>query len=256
MNELLAKNALHFDDCWQHHPQALSVACFSFFAALTHIEVGHHVEYFTYVRPDHRKRFFEISWWYAWILVAAYSSIKISIACFLLRFADHRRHWQWSLYAMIGASINQQWRCELISLSRSHFNPVHHWIRSLIGIAMFTHSSSMGLQFAAAYRVRSWHRIEKKHAHYDRNANCYSTTTFRNTGVFNSGTFAMNHCIAATDMECQCLTSLLISSSLYHPCPLYGRYRQIYELKSHYASSWDSVYCTYLKTSGDASMVS
>ncbi|RYN26591.1 hypothetical protein AA0115_g6806 [Alternaria tenuissima] len=44
----------------------------------------------------------------------------------------------------------------------------------------------MGLQFAAAYRVRSWHRIEKKHAHYDRNANCYSTTTFRNTGVFNS----------------------------------------------------------------------
>ena len=132
----------------------------------------------------------------------------------------------------------------------------HHWIRSLIGIAMFTHSSSMGLQFAAAYRVRSWHRIEKKHAHYDRNANCYSTTTFRNTGVFNSGTFAMNHCIAATDMECQCLTWLLISSSLYHPCPLYGRYRQIYELKSHYASSWDSVYCTYLKTSGDASMVS
>ncbi|OWY44158.1 hypothetical protein AALT_g5880 [Alternaria alternata] len=141
------------DDWLMMLSAVLSVACFSSFAALTHVGVGHHVEYFTYVRPDHRKRFFEISWWYAWILVAAYSSIKISIACFLLRFADHRRHWQWSLYAMI------------------------------VILILFTIGSVLSLVLQCLPIQAAWDFNLRPPTG---NANCYSTTTFRNTGVFNS----------------------------------------------------------------------
>ncbi|KAF3042042.1 hypothetical protein E8E11_002324 [Didymella keratinophila] len=79
----------------------LNTACFSLFVALTRNGVGRHSEYFTYVRPDLFTVFFELAWWYAWIIVVAYSSIKISIAFFLLRLADHRRHWRWALHSII-----------------------------------------------------------------------------------------------------------------------------------------------------------
>jgi hypothetical protein len=46
--------------------------------------------------------FFKVVWWYAWIVVVAYTCIKLSIACFLLRLADHRRHWRWVLYGIMG----------------------------------------------------------------------------------------------------------------------------------------------------------
>lgn len=84
--------------------QIMSTACFSLFVALTRNGVGRHAEYFTYVRPDLFTVFFELAWWYAWIIVVAYSSIKISIACFLLRLADHRRHWRWILHSIVGKS--------------------------------------------------------------------------------------------------------------------------------------------------------
>ena len=82
--------------------QALSSTCFGLFVTLTKHGVGRHSEYYIFVRPDHFETFFKIAWWYAWIIVIAYSSIKVSIACFLLRLADHRRHWRWVLYIIIG----------------------------------------------------------------------------------------------------------------------------------------------------------
>jgi|SRR5690242_16807963 len=82
--------------------QPLSTACFSIFVTLTRNGVGRHVEFYTSVRPDLLTIFFELAWWYSWIVVMANTSIKISIACFLLHLADHRRHWQWVLYSIIG----------------------------------------------------------------------------------------------------------------------------------------------------------
>lgn len=82
--------------------QLLSTVCFSIFVTLTKNGIGRHAEYYIYVRPDLLTVFFELAWWYAWIIVVAYTSIKISIACFLLRLADHRRHWRWILYSIIG----------------------------------------------------------------------------------------------------------------------------------------------------------
>lgn len=70
--------------------------------SLTKIGLGHHAEYFTYARLDLFMPLFKLLWWYAWIVVIAYSAIKISIALFLLRLADHRRKWRWVLYGIIG----------------------------------------------------------------------------------------------------------------------------------------------------------
>jgi hypothetical protein len=52
--------------------QILSTICFYFLVALTQIGVGHHAEYFTYVRPDMLGEFYKIMWYYSWILVIAY----------------------------------------------------------------------------------------------------------------------------------------------------------------------------------------
>jgi hypothetical protein len=75
--------------------------CFSFFVVLTHNGVGRHAEYYMYDRPDLMTKFFQIVWWYAWIVVIAYTTVKISIACFLLRLTDHRRRWRWTLYGVM-----------------------------------------------------------------------------------------------------------------------------------------------------------
>jgi hypothetical protein len=82
----------------------LSTACLLLFVALTRNGVGRHAEFFTYSRPDIFTVFSELAWRYAWITVVAYSSIKVSIACFLLRLTDHRRHWRWVLHSIIGKS--------------------------------------------------------------------------------------------------------------------------------------------------------
>jgi hypothetical protein len=87
-----------------HFPQMLSTICFSFFVVLTYNGIGRHAEYYIYVRPDLLPAFFRIVWWYAWIIVVAYTTIKISIACFLLRLTDHRRRWRWTLYGVMSKS--------------------------------------------------------------------------------------------------------------------------------------------------------
>lgn len=84
--------------------QILSTICFSLFAVLTNNGVGRHAEYYIYIRPDLMANFFKIAWWYSWIVVVAYTTIKISIACFLLRLTDHRRRWRWTLYGVMSKS--------------------------------------------------------------------------------------------------------------------------------------------------------
>lgn len=130
--------------------QILSTICFSFLVALTQIGVGHHAEYFTYVRPDMLGEFYKIMWYYSWILVIAYSSIKISIACFLLRLVDHSRSWRWFLHAMIGEFTRQQRGLALIFDYISHANLVYNRICSFFVTTMQPCGSSLGLQLATA----------------------------------------------------------------------------------------------------------
>ncbi|KZM21875.1 hypothetical protein ST47_g6996 [Ascochyta rabiei] len=131
----------------------LSTACFSLFVTLTRNGVGRHAEFYTYVRPDLLTVFFQVAWWYAWLVVVAYTSIKISIACFLLRLANHRRHWRWVLYTTI------------------------------VLLLLFTVGSVLSLILQCTPVRAAWD-FSLRAPFGD--AVCYSPTTYRNTGVFNS----------------------------------------------------------------------
>ena len=89
----------------------MSATCFALFAWLVNLGVGHHAEYFLYVHPENMSPFFEIAWWYAWLMVIAYTSTKISIACFLLRLVDHRRAWRWVLYVIMSEYTSHTFQC-------------------------------------------------------------------------------------------------------------------------------------------------
>jgi hypothetical protein len=76
------------------------------FVTLTNYGVGHHAEYFTYVRPEWYKVYIKVGWPYAWIVVIAYTTIKLSIACFLLRLAGHHRYWRLGLYTIMSTILS------------------------------------------------------------------------------------------------------------------------------------------------------
>ena len=122
------------------------MTCFSLFVALTWSGVGRHAEFYTYVQPELLVVFFQLAWWYSWIVVVAYTSIKISIACFLLQLADHRRHWRWTLYAIIG--IPNFSSCGSSSLTRYTSSPygVHYRVSAISDPAMYACTCGMGLQ--------------------------------------------------------------------------------------------------------------
>ncbi|KAH7123531.1 hypothetical protein B0J11DRAFT_314047 [Dendryphion nanum] len=141
------------DDWMMMLATVLSATIFGLFVTLTKNGVGHHAEYFMYVRPDLLTVFFQIAWWYAWIVVIAYSSIKISIAFFLLRLADHRRHWRFVLYGII------------------------------VILVLFTLGSVLSLILQCVPVSAAWDFALRPPIG---TAKCYSISTFRNTGIFNS----------------------------------------------------------------------
>jgi hypothetical protein len=114
------------------------------FVKTTFIGVGHHAEYFLYVRPDKMTIFFQITWTYAWILTIAYSAIKISIACFLLRLADHRRYWRWVLYTIIGRmGYSQVWN-------------LTNWICVTVVLVLFTIGSVLSIMLQCIPVRAAW----------------------------------------------------------------------------------------------------
>lgn len=134
--------------------QILSAVCFSLFVTLTKHGVGHHAEYFVYVRPEWMEVFFKLAWWYAWIVVIAYTTIKLSIACFLLRLADHRRHWRWVLYTIMGMTLPRVLSAALTYGWHSRPRPFHHWFGIIPYTSVSTCKRRLGFQFAAAAWVR------------------------------------------------------------------------------------------------------
>lgn len=141
------------DDWVMVFAAALSTTIFAMFVTLTKIGLGHHAEYFTYVRMDMFMPLFKILWWYAWLVVIAYSAIKISIALFLLRLADHRRKWRWVLYGII------------------------------VVLVLFTIGSVLSLILQCRPIAAAWDFSLRPPAG---NAVCYDQDIYRNTGVFNS----------------------------------------------------------------------
>ncbi|KAF2024509.1 hypothetical protein EK21DRAFT_94032 [Setomelanomma holmii] len=138
----------------------LSATCFSLFVTLTQHGVGHHAEYFTFVHPEYMSVFFKVVWWYAWIVVVAYTSIKLSIACFLLRLADHRRHWRWVLYTIMTLTTG-----------------------GTVVLVLFTIGSVLSLILQCKPVAAAWDFTLRPPTG---TATCYSVTTYRNTGLFNS----------------------------------------------------------------------
>lgn len=113
------------------------------------------------------EKFFFTSWWYAWLVVIAYCSTKISIALFLLRLADHRRIWRWVFNIIISESLSPS-------------NDITNKYRTIVVLVLFGIGSVLSLILQCMPVSAAWDfSIRAK-------AKCYSTTTFRNTGVWNS----------------------------------------------------------------------